>query len=77
MAGASTPGLKSIKSDRPHSIAAGSNIQDTTHSIDWNGVSVIVKDNNFFTAKLEEAILIKAANPGLNINSGVEVHGIW
>ena len=42
-----------------------------------NGASVIVKDNSTFSRKFKEAILIKAANPGLNRNSGVEVPDIW
>ena len=59
------------------SSAVGSHVQDTTHSIDWKGASVIIKDQNTFTRKFKEAILIKAANPGLNRNRGVEVPDIW
>ncbi len=51
--------------------------QDTIHSIDWNGASVIIADQNTFTQKFKEAILIKAVNHGLNRNRGVKVPGIW
>ena len=38
----------SIRLDRPDSSAVGSHVQDTTHSIDWKGASVIIKDQNIF-----------------------------
>ena len=37
----------------------------------------VIKDQNTFTRKIKEAILIKAANPGLNRNKGVEMPDIW
>ncbi len=67
----------SIRLDRPDSSAVASHVQDTIHSIDLNGASIIIKDQNTFTQKFKEAILIKAANPGLNRNRCVEVPDIW
>ncbi len=46
-------------------------VHDTTYSIDWNDASIVIKDQNTFTGKPKEAILIKAANPGLKKKSDI------
>ena len=67
----------SVRLHKPDSSAVGSHVYDTGHSIDWNNASVISKDSNSFSRKFKEAILIKASDPGLNRNKGVEVPAIW
>ena len=63
--------------DKPEKSAVGSHVYDTGHRIDWNNASVVSKDSNSFSRKFKEAILIKASNPGLNRNKGVDVPAIW
>ena len=67
----------SIRLDKPEKSAIGTHVYESGHNIDWNSARVIAKDSNSFSRKFKEAVLIKAANPGLNRNKGAEVPDIW
>jgi hypothetical protein len=57
--------------------AVNEHVKDTGHKIDWEGVKVIGKEDNWAKRKIKEAIAIRKNKPSLNRDQGWDLPPIF